>query len=67
MPALPYSLYGITDAIQVDSLDELDSYHRCRRAHRRVPNLVWMFYPKRLSKDGEHTIFQAAQAYIEYL
>lgn len=67
MPALPYYLHGITDVIQVDSLDEVDSYRRCRRAHRSMLNLACMLYPERLSADGEHTIFQAMQAYKEYL
>lgn len=67
MPALPYYLYGITDVLQVDSVDEIDSFRRCRRAHRSVLNLACMMYPERLSADGENTIFQAKQAYKEYL
>lgn len=67
MPALPLYLYGITDVLQVDSLDEIDSFRRCRRAHRRDMNLACMLYPERLSADGEHTIFQACRAYKEYL
>lgn len=67
MPALPYYLYGITDILQVDSLDEVDSYRKCLRAHRSVLKLACLLYPERLSADGVNTIFQTTQAYKEYL
>lgn len=66
MPALPLYLYGITDVLQVDSLDEIDSFRKCRHAHRRDMKLACMLYPERLSADGVNTIFEAPLPYKEY-
>lgn len=66
MLALPYYLYGIQDILQVDSLDEIDSFRKCRWAHKGTVNLACMLYPERLSKDGINTIFQATHAFKEY-
>ena len=67
MPALPYYLWGITDIIQIDSLDETDSYRKCAKLHKGVLKLYGMLYPERLSGDGENTIFYAPMEYKEYL
>lgn len=67
MPALPYYLWGIRDIIQMDSLDETDSYRKCCRIHKGHLNLYAMMYPERLSGDGENTIFYAPLKYKEYL
>ena len=67
MPALPYYLWGIKDIIQMDSLDETDSYRKCCRIHKGHLNLYAMMYPERLSGDGENTIFYAPLKYKEYL
>lgn len=67
MPALPYYLWGIRDVIQMDSLDETDSYRKCCKIHKGCLNLYAMMYPERLSGDGENTIFYAPLAYKEYL
>lgn len=34
MPALPYYLFGINNVIEVDSMDETDSFRKCRKAHK---------------------------------
>lgn len=67
MPALPFYLWGIRDVIQMDSLDETDSYRKCCKIHKGVLNLYAMMYPERLSGDRENTIFYAPLEYKEYL
>lgn len=67
MPALPYYLWGVTDIIQMDSLDEADSYRKCRKLHKSKIKLYAMLYPERLSQDGIHTIFYAPLPYKEYM
>ena len=67
MPALPYYLWGITDIIQMDSLDEADSYRKSCKLHKGTVQIYAMLYPERLSKDGKHTIFYAPLEYKEYL
>lgn len=67
MPALPYYLWGIRDIIQMDSLDETDSYRKCAKIHKKDIRLAAMMYPERISGDGENTIFYAPLEYKEYL
>lgn len=67
MPALPYYLWGITDIIQMDSLDEADSYRKSCKLHKGTVKIYAMLYPERLSEDGKHTIFYAPLQYKEYL
>lgn len=67
MPALPYYLWEITDIIQMDSLDEADSYRKCAKIHKNRIKLYGMLYPERISKDGVHTIFFAPLEYKEYI
>lgn len=67
MPALPYYLWGITEIIQMDSLDETDSYRKCAKIHKGALRLYAMMYPERISEDGENTIFYAPLKYKEYL
>lgn len=67
MPALPYYLFGITDILEIDCIDETDSYRKCQKAHKGVLNLSCMLYPERLSKDGINTIFAAEEPYKQYI
>ena len=67
MPALPFYIWGITDILQMDSLDETDSYRKCAKIHKNTINLCAILYPERISKDGENTIFYAPLEYKEYL
>lgn len=67
MPALPYYLLGIKDILEIDSVDETDSFRKCAKAHKGVINLSCILYPERLSRDGKNTIYQAGQEYKEYL
>ncbi len=67
MLALPYYIWGTPQVIQVDNLDETDSYRKCRKVHREAFELSAVLYPERLSADGQETIFNARPEYKEYL
>ena len=67
MLALPYYIWGTPQVIQVDNLDETDSYRKCRRVHKDAFILSAVLYPERLSADGQETIFNARLEYKEYL
>lgn len=66
MPALPYYLFGIDNVIEVDSMDETDSFRKCRKAHKGSLNLACILFPELLSKDKVHTIFDAPWDRKEY-
>ena len=66
MPALPYYLYGIENVLEVDSMDETDSFRKCRKAHKGRLNLSCILFPELLSKDRIHTIFDAPRQEKEY-
>lgn len=67
MLALPYYIWGTPQVIQIDNLDETDSYRKCRKVHKDAFSLSAVLYPERLSADGKETIFNAALEYKEYL
>lgn len=66
MPALPYYLYGIKNIVEVDSMDETDSFRKCRQAHKGELNLGCVLLPEFLSGDKQHTIFDAPRRWKEY-
>lgn len=66
MPALPYYLFGIENVLEVDSMDEADSFRKCRKAHKGSLNLSCILYPELLSSDMVHTIFDAPQERKRY-
>lgn len=66
MPALPYYLFGINNVIEVDSMDETDSFRKCRKAHKGKLNLSCILFPELLSTDAVHTIFNAPRSRKEY-
>ncbi|MEF9938899.1 MAG: hypothetical protein RR768_02120 [Clostridium sp.] len=66
MPALPFYLNGIRDIIEVDCIDEMESYRKCLKIHGNELNIYPFFYADRLSKDGKHAIFYAAPEFKEY-
>lgn len=66
MLALPYYFFGTPQVIQVDNLDETDSYRKCRKVHKGVFSLSSVLYPERLSANGKDTIFHAPLEYKEY-
>ena len=67
MPALPFYLLGIKDILEIDSVDETDSYRKCARAHKGIFNLSCILYPEKLSADGRNTVYHAEQEYKDYL
>ena len=67
MPALPFYLLGIKDILEIDSVDETDSYRKCARAHKGILNLSCILYPEKLSADGRNTVYHAEQEYKDYL
>lgn len=66
MPALPYYLFGIRNVIEVDSMDETDSFRKCRKAHKGSLTLACILLPELLSGDQVHTIFDAPWERKEY-
>jgi hypothetical protein len=66
MPALPYYLFGIENVLEVDSMDETDSFRKCRKAHKQNMLLSCILYPELLSEDKVHTIFDAPYDRKEY-
>lgn len=66
MPALPFYLFGINNVIEVDSMDETDSFRKCRKAHKGALNLSCILFPELLSTDMVHTIFDAPWDRKEY-
>lgn len=67
MPALPFYLLGIRDILEIDSVDETDSFRKCAKAHKGTINLSCILYPEKLSEDGRNTIYHAEQEFKEYL
>lgn len=66
MPALPYYLDGITEIIQVDCIDETDSYRKCQKLHKNAVTIYPFLYPEALSGDGENTIYYSKREYKKY-
>lgn len=67
MPALPLYLFGIKNILQVDCVDEIDSYRKCCQLHKTKINLAAMLYPEYVSGDGQHTVFYSELRYKEYI
>ncbi len=67
MLALPYYVYGISNILQLDSVDETDSGRKCKKIHKKEISLSQILYPEYLSRDGKHTIYYAPQEYKDYL
>ena len=67
MLALPYYFWETPQVIQIDNLDETDSFRKCRKVHKGAFSLSTILYPERLSANREQTIFNAPLAYKEYI
>ena len=67
MPALPFYLLGIRDILDIDSVDETDSFRKCGNAHKGTINLSCILYPEKLSADGKNTVYHAKQEFKDYL
>lgn len=66
LSALPYYLFGITDILHICSLDEADSYRKCKKAHKGQICLACILYPEYISADGKTTVFYAEQKDKDY-
>ena len=67
MPALPFYIFGAKTILQADSMDEADSYRKCRRAHRSAfLNFACLLFPEMLSADGRHTLYCASLSDKDY-
>ena len=66
MLALPYYFWGTPQVIQIDNLDETDSYRKCRKVHKGAFSLSAILYSEKLSANGEQTIFNAPLAFKDY-
>ena len=66
LSALPYYLFGITDILHICNLDEIDSYQKCRKAHKGAVHLACLLFPEYLSTDGCYIEFYAEKKYKEY-
>lgn len=66
MPALPYYIYGSSTILEVNSMDETDSYRKCRKAHKNVFDLGCILFPEFLSGDGKNTLYCAPLPFKDY-
>lgn len=66
MPALPLYVYGSTTIIEVNSVIEIDSYRKCRKAHKGAATFCAILFSEMLSRDGENVNYTAPVKYKEY-
>ncbi len=66
MPALPFYLWGSKAILEINSMDETDSYRKCRKAHKDAFDLGCILFPELLSGDGVNTLYCAPLPYKEY-
>lgn len=67
MLALPFYFWGTPQVIQIDNLDETDSFRKCKKVHKSDFSMSAVLYPEFLSKNGEDTIFNAPLKDKEYV
>lgn len=66
MPALPLYVYGAKTIIEVNSVVEIDSYRKCRKAHKGAATFCAILFSEMLSRDGENVNYTAPVEYKEY-
>lgn len=66
MPALPLYVYGARTIIEVNSVVEIDSYRKCRKAHKGAATFCCILFSEMLSADGENVNYTAPVKYKEY-
>ena len=66
MPALPFYLFGAENILEVNSVDETDSYRKCKKAHQKAVRMGCLLFPELLSGDGVHTLYCAPPQWKEY-
>ena len=65
-PALPFYLHGARTILEVNSMDETDSFRKCQKAHKSVLTMGCILFPELLSADGVNTLYCAPLKYKEY-
>ena len=66
MPALPFYLFGSKYILQVDSVDETDSYRKCKKQHKSAFKMGCILTPELLSKNDVDTVYNAPLAFKNY-
>lgn len=66
MPALPLYVYGAGTIVEVNSVVEIDSYRKCRKAHKGAAKFCCILFSEMLSADGENVNYTAPVKYKEY-
>ena len=66
MPALPYYVFGSKYIIEVNSMDETDSYRKCRKFHKKDTVMGCILFPELLSEDGINTLYCTTPEYKDY-
>jgi hypothetical protein len=66
MPALPLYVYGAKMILEVNSVVEIDSYRKCRKAHKGAAEFCCILFSEMLSADGENVNYTAPVKYKEY-
>ena len=66
MPALPFYIWGAKTILEINSMDETDSYRKCRTAHKGTFDIGCVLFPELLSGDGENTLYCAPIPYKKY-
>lgn len=66
MLALPYYIWGTSQVIQIDNLDETDSFRKCKKVHKDAFSLSAILFSEKLSDNGVQTIFNAPLEFKSY-
>lgn len=66
MPALPFYLFGSEYILQVDSVDETDSYRKCKKQHKSAFKMGCILTPELLSKNDVDTVYNAPLEFKNY-
>ena len=66
MLAVPYYIWGTPQVIQIDNLDETDSFRKCKKVHKDAFSLSAILFSEKLSGNGEQTIFNAPLEFKDY-
>ncbi len=66
MPALPFYLFDSKYILQVDSVDETDSYRKCKKQHKSAFKMGCILTPELLSKNNVDTVYNAPLEFKNY-
>lgn len=66
MPALPFYLFDAKFILQVDSMDETDSYRKCKKAHKKAFQMGCIMLPELLSNDNTYTFYNTHKEWKDF-